>query len=285
MSIFSYGFMQVALVVGILLAIIIPMLGVVIVMRHLSMMGDSLSHVTLAGVAAGLLLNVNPVLGAVIAAILGAFSIEAIRRKIPKYSEVAIAIVTAGGVGLAGVLSGFVKNAANFNSFLFGSIVAISNTEFIAVIIVAVVILVLFLVFWREFELMAFDEQLARLSGVPMSAMNFTLTMMIAVAVAIAARAVGALIVSAIMVVPVVSAMQLNKGYKLTVLFSILYAEAAMLIALVSAFYLNLKPGGTIVLVAIALLLLTFFVKWIKKKIHALIYKEPKTLPSPCKHE
>lgn len=285
MAIFSYEFMQVAFVVGLLLAVIIPMLGVVIVMRHLSMMGDSLSHVTLAGVAAGLLMGWNPVLGAVVAAIIGAFSIEAIRRKIPKYSEVAIAIVTAGGVGLAGVLSGFVKNAANFNSFLFGSIVAISDFEFYSVIVVAIIILALFIVFWREFELMSFDEQLARLSGVPMSAMNFILTMMIAVAVAIAARAVGALIVSAIMVIPVVNAMQLSRGYRQTVLFSIMFAVIATIIALFMAFYLNLKPGGTIVLVSIGVLLVTFLVKWLYKKVQRAIAREKAQDPSPCEHK
>ncbi|MDO5043887.1 MAG: metal ABC transporter permease, partial [Coriobacteriia bacterium] len=214
MEIFSYQFMRMAFVVGILLAIIIPMLGMNVVLRHLSMMGDALSHFSLAGVAAGLIAGLNPILGALIAAIIGALSIQFIREKLPHNADVAIAIVSSTGIGIAGILSGFVKNATDFNSFLFGSIVAISEAEFRGVIILALVIFVVFALFWREFELMAFDEKLARLSGVPVNFMNFLLTIIIALAIAIASRAVGALIVSGIMVVPVICGLLLGKGYR-----------------------------------------------------------------------
>ena len=125
MSIFEYPFMQRAFLVGVLLALIIPCVGIVIVLKRLSMIGDALSHTSLAGVAAGLLFNINPVLGATAACVAAAFGIEAIRKKLPRYAEMSIAIILSAGVGLAGVLSGFVRSAASFNSFLFGSIVAI----------------------------------------------------------------------------------------------------------------------------------------------------------------
>lgn len=266
---FSYEFMQTAFVVGLLLAVIIPLLGVVIVLRHLSMIGDSLSHVSLAGVAAGFLFGINPVAGAICASVAGALSIEVIRRQIPRYSEVAIAIVTSGGVGLAGVLSGFSKNAANFNSFLFGSIVAISDEEFVAVIALSILMVVLFFLFWREFKLMAFDEHLALLAGVPLSFLNTLLTLMTAVAVALAARAVGALIVSALMVIPVVSALLVAQSYKTTVLLSIAYSVVSMITALILAFYAGLKPGGTIVLVSIGLLVITLCTKKVLQAIRA----------------
>ena len=125
MRIFEYLFMQRAFVVGILLAAVVPCVGMVVVCKRLSMIGDALSHTSLAGVAAGLLLGVNPVAGAAAACVAASFGIEAIRRKLPRYSEMSISIIMSAGIGLAGVLSGFVKNSANFNSFLFGSIVAI----------------------------------------------------------------------------------------------------------------------------------------------------------------
>ena len=262
LDIFSYEFMQTAFIVGILIAIIIPMIGVVVVLRHLSMMGDSLSHVSLAGVAAGLIGGINPVLGAVLAAIAGALCIEVIRKKIPDFSEVSIAIVSATGVGLAGVLSGFVNKSADFNAFLFGSIVAISDQEFYAVIGLAVVIILVFALFWREFELLAFDEKLARLSGVPVSLINFILTILIALAVAISSRAVGALIVSGIMVVPVVNGILVAKGYKQTVIFSVIFALTSTVIALYASFYFNLKPGGTIILISVAILLISYIVTY-----------------------
>ena len=118
MSIFEYGFMQRAFLVGILLAVITPLIGMTVVLKRMSMVGDALAHASLAGVAIGMLFGINPVAGAGGICVVAALAIEAIRRRLPRYSENAIAIVMSAGIGLAGVLSGFVKNSANFNSFL-----------------------------------------------------------------------------------------------------------------------------------------------------------------------
>ena len=217
MRIFEYLFMQRAFVVGILLAAVVPCVGMVVVCKRLSMIGDALSHTSLAGVAAGLLLGVNPVAGAAAACVAASFGIEAIRRKLPRYSEMSISIIMSAGIGLAGVLSGFVKNSANFNSFLFGSIVAISDAEMISVIVVSVVVLALFLLLYKELFYISLDERSARLAGVPVGVVNFIFTIMIAVTVSVAARTVGALMVSSMMVVPVACAMQLGKNFKQTV--------------------------------------------------------------------
>ena len=117
LEIFQYDFMQKAFITGILIAIITPCIGVVVVLKRLSMIGDSLSHNSLAGVAAGLAFGFNPILGAVVFSIAAAFGIERVRKSFPRYSEIAIAVITSTGVGLAGILSGFVKNSANFKSF------------------------------------------------------------------------------------------------------------------------------------------------------------------------
>ena len=143
MSILQYGFMQRAFLVGILLAVITPCIGITIVLKRMSMIGDALSHSSLAGVVLGLILGVNPVAGA-------ALGIEAIRKKIPRYSEVAISIVMSAGIGLAGVLSGFVENGASLNSFLFGSIVSISEGELALVVVISVLVLAAVLFFYRE---------------------------------------------------------------------------------------------------------------------------------------
>ena len=258
MRIFEYLFMQRAFVVGILLAAVVPCVGMVVVCKRLSMIGDALSHTSLAGVAAGLLLGVNPVAGACVAA---SFGIEAIRRKLPRYSEMSISIIMSAGIGLAGVLSGFVKNSANFNSFLFGSIVAISDAEMISVIVVSVVVLALFLLLYKELFYISLDERSARLAGVPVGVVNFIFTIMIAVTVSVAARTVGALMVSSMMVVPVACAMQLGKNFKQTVWYAVGLNVLFMIIGLFAAFYLGLKPGGTIVLVGVAALLIIFIGK------------------------
>ena len=259
MRIFEYLFMQRAFVVGILLAAVVPCVGMVVVCKRLSMIGDALSHTSLAGVAAGLLLGVNPVAGAAAACVAASFGIEAIRRKLPRYSE--ISIIMSAGIGLAGVLSGFVKNSANFNSFLFGSIVAISDAEMISVIVVSVVVLALFLLLYKELFYISLEERSARLAGVPVGVVNFIFTIMIAVTVSVAARTVGALMVSSMMVVPVACAMQLGKNFKQTVWYAVGLNVLFMIIGLFAAFYLGLKPGGTIVLVGVAALLIIFIGK------------------------
>lgn len=109
MSILEYSFMQRAFLAGILLALITPCIGMTIVLKRMSMIGDALSHSSLAGVAAGLIFGINPVLSAAVVCVAAALGIERIRKKLPRYSEMAIAIVMSGGIGLAGVLSGFVK--------------------------------------------------------------------------------------------------------------------------------------------------------------------------------
>lgn len=258
---FQYDFMRKAFIVGILLAIIIPCIGLVVVLRRLSMTGDALSHMSLAGVALGLIIGINPVLGATVACVAAAFGIEFIRKKFKKYSEMAIAIVMSAGVGLAGVLSGFVSNTSNFNSFLFGSIVAITNFELILVIIISIIVMVTFVLLYKELMYMAFDENSAKMAGVPVKTINNIFTILTALTVSIASRTVGALIISSLMVIPTACAMQFGKSYKQTLLYSIIFAVLFTIIGLTISYYYGLKPGGTIVLAGVIFLILTLAIK------------------------
>lgn len=256
MEILQYDFMRRAFLVGLMLAVIVPCIGVVVVLRRLSMLGDALSHTSLAGVAAGLVLGINPIAGAVILCVISALGIEVIRKKLPRYAEMAIAITMSAGVGLAGVLSGFVKSAANFNSFLFGSIVAISDFEMLLVAGISLAVLLAFLLLYKELFFIAMDERAARLAGVPVRSINFVFTILTAITVSVAARTVGALIVSSLMVLPAACAMQLAKSYKQTVIFSVLFGVAFVLGGLFISYYAGLKPGGTIVLLGVSALIL-----------------------------
>lgn len=261
MTLFQYDFMRKAFIVGILLAIIIPCIGLIVVLRRLSMTGDALSHMSLAGVAVGLIIGINPVLGASIACIIAAFGIEFIRKRFKKYSELAIAIIMSAGVGLAGVLSGFVGNSANFNSFLFGSIVAITNFELAMVVIISAVVISVFLLLYKELMYMAFDETSAKMAGVPVKRINIIFTILTALTVSIASRTVGALIISSLMVIPTACGMQYGKSYKQTLIYSIIFALAFTVIGLTVSYYQGLKPGGTIVLTGVIFLIITLAVK------------------------
>ncbi|SHN70032.1 metal ABC transporter permease [Desulfitobacterium chlororespirans] len=262
-AILEYDFMRRAFIVGILLAVIIPCIGIIVVLKRLSMIGDALSHTSLAGVAAGLIMGINPILGAVTACIAAALGIEFIRKKIPKFSEMSIAIVMSAGIGLAGVLSGHVKNAANFNSFLFGSIVSISDFEMILVAGISCIVMLAFILLYKELFYIALDERAARLAGIPVGVINFIFTILTAVTVSVAARTVGALIVSSMMVVPVACAMQVGKSYRQTVIYGVIFAVAFTVTGLFLSYYLKLKPGGTIVLIGVLCLVVMLLIKQI----------------------
>lgn len=265
MEIFAYDFMRKAFLAGILLAVIIPCIGVTVVLKRLSMIGDALSHASLAGVAAGLLMGFNPVAGAAVTSILAALGIEAIRKKMPKYAELSVAITMSAGVGLAGLLSGFVSGSGSFNSFLFGSIVSIDDFEMALIIVTSLVVIAVFLLLYKELFFVAFDERSARLAGVKVGIINTVFTILTAITVSVSARTVGALVVSSLMVIPVTCAMHVAKSYRGTLMCGILFALAFTIVGLFLAFYLGLRPGATIVLVGCIVLIVLLILGGIKK--------------------
>ena len=253
---FEYEFMRRAFLVGLLLATIIPCIGTIIVLKRLSMMGDALSHTSLAGVAAGLLIGANPIVGAIIVTLVAGFGIDFIRKKFPRYSEISIAITMS-----AGVLSGFTDSSTGFSSFLFGSIVAITDFELYLVVILSILVMLTFILLYKELRYIAFDEEGARLIGIPVKTVNFIFTILTALTISIASRTVGTLIVSSIMVIPVACAMKLTSSYRMTIILSILFALVFTSIGLSLSFYVGLKPGGTIVLSGVLTLILLMIFK------------------------
>ena len=266
LSLFEYDFMRRAFLIGTLLAVIIPCIGITIVLKRLSMMGESLAHSSLAGVTLGMILGYNPTLCATIYCVLAALGIEFLRKRFPQYSEMSIAIILSAGIGLTALLSSFVSSQASFQSFLFGSIVAISDFEMGLVVGISALVLLAFILLYKELFYVALDESAAKLAGVPVGRVNFLFTILTAVTVSVAARSVGALIVSSLLVIPVATAMQLGKGYFKTVLYTIGFSVLAMNIGLVVSFYTSTKPGGAIVLLEIAFLLLVLCLTSIWKR-------------------
>ncbi|CAK7019747.1 MAG: High-affinity zinc uptake system membrane protein ZnuB [Paraeggerthella hongkongensis] len=266
---FEYLFMQRAFVAGLILGIAVPCVGVVVVLKRLSMMGDALSHTALAGVAGGLIAGINPVLGATIACLGAAGAIEVIRRRFEGHAELAIAIVMSCGIGLAGVLSGFVPNAASFSSFLFGSIVTVNDDDLLAVAAVGATVLLLCALMRKELFLVTLDERAARLAGVRTKTVNAAFILITALCVSVAARTVGALIVSSMMVVPVACALQIARSWKQIVILSCGIGVTITAIGLTVSYELGLKPGGTIVLIGIGALALVLVAKHLRMRLRS----------------
>ena len=252
---FQYAFMQRAFIAGAVLGVAVPLVGVIMVLKRLSMIGDTLSHASLAGVAGGLIAGINPVAGATVACLAAACFIEGIRNRLESRGDLAIAIVMATGVGLAGVLSGFVPNSSTFSSFLFGSIVTVSDTELATIVVIGLGIIAYCALFSRELFWVALDERAARIAGVRTRLVNVSFIFICALVISIAARTVGALIVSSMMTVPVACALSVSRSWRQTCAVSSAVGLASVIVGLTVSYIWGLKPGGTIVLIQVAMLI------------------------------
>lgn len=256
LEIFQYEFMQKAILVLVIIAAVAPCMGMPIVMKRLSAIGDATSHSALAGVTLGLLFGINPILGAVIFALLAVLGIEFLRKAFREFSEIATVIVMSAGIGLTAVMSGFITDtASNLNSFLFGSIVAVSDFEMYLTIGLAVAVIIMSVIFHKEIFSIIFDEETATISGLPVKRINLLLMILTAVTVAIASRVVGALMISSLLVIPVATALTLKKSYKKTLILSIAFSEVFSIAGFMISYFLELRPGGTIVLLGVIVLL------------------------------
>lgn len=257
LDMFSYAFMQRAFIVAIVIAFIAPCIGVSIVLKRLSAIGDATSHSALAGIALGLVIGINPILGGLLFSILAVLSIEFFRKAFSKFSEIAAVIVMSTGIGLTAIISGFITSgSSNLNGFLFGSIVAISNFEMCLTIVLGAIVVIVFTLLRHELFFVTFDEEAARLAGVKTKLVNTTLMILTAITVSVASRVVGALMISSLMVIPVACAMMIGKSYRLTVIWSIIFAQAFSIFGLIISYLADLRPGGTIVLLGVVTLII-----------------------------
>ena len=266
----QYEFLQNAFLAGILVGIIAPLLGVFIVVRKLSLIADALSHVTLTGIAFSLLLSkevptlatMNPMYMGMAFSVTGSLFIERLRSVYKHYQELAIPIILSGGVGLGAI---FISLANGFTTdlfgYLFGSVSAVSRMDLWLVLFISIVVITIVVLLYKELFLLSFDEEHAKTSGIPAKAIHFVFIVLVALVIAISMRIVGVLLVSSLMTLPVAAALKVAKGFKQTIFISILFGEIAVIGGLFTSYYLNLAPGGTIVVLAILILLMTILIK------------------------
>lgn len=272
-AILNYEFLQNAFLSGLIIGAIAPLLGVFIVVRRMSLIADALSHVTLAGIAGSLYLSqtfsalalLNPIYLGIVASVGGSILIERLRRLYKHYEELAIPIIMSAGIGLSAILislaSGF---STDLMSYLFGSVSAVSRQDLAVVIIIAFVVILFLLLFFKEMFVLSFDEEFAKATGLPAKWIHLLFMIVVALVIAASMRIVGILLVSSLITLPVATAMRISKGFKETIFFSIIFGETAVIIGLVGAFYLNLAPGGTIVVTSIIILFAVVSIKkWV----------------------
>ena len=261
----EFAFMRRSLAIGIMLAVIIPMIGIIMINRKTSMIGDALSHSSLAGIGLGLIFGINPLWTSLIICIIASFAIESLRKKFPKYGDMATAIVMSTGIAIASILSDFTPGGTSFESFMFGSITTVSSEDVYIVLFVFLIVAISSLYLYYGLLYTSINPVLARLAGVNTRAINAFFTLLTAVTVAISAKTVGALMITSLMTIPVASAMVFAKSYKKMYINSIILSVIFMILGISASYYLGIKPGGAIVIIAVISFLIISLINYLKK--------------------
>lgn len=252
---FQYSFMQNAFMISILIGILCPCIGIFLVLRRYSMIGDTLSHASLAGISMGLLVDMNPILGAFLFSSVCGIFIELWRKHFKKYAELLLVIVMSLSVGIAITIISSGKLNVNANSFLFGSILTVSSDDLITVLALSIVTIITLIIFYNKLVLITFDEDCAKIIGVKVRIINYIFSLLVAAAIAVSIRIVGVLVLSSMIALPVASAMQLKKGFKTTLIFSVVFSLVVIITSLIISFYVSAAPGGIIALMSVIMLL------------------------------
>lgn len=251
----SFDFMRHALLAAAFVGIAAPLVGIFLVQRRLSLIGDGLGHVALAGVAVGVLTDQAPILTAMIAALLAGVSIELIRMRGRTSGDIALAIMFYGGIAGGVVIINKVDGSqtSNLTGYLFGAITTTSRSDLVVFGVLSASIIVLTTVLRQRFFAVAGDEEYARASGMPVLALNLLLAALTAVTVVVSMRVVGLLLISALMIVPNAAGQQVARSFRTAILWAVAFGFASAVGGVVVSFYADTSSGGTIVLCAIGI--------------------------------
>ncbi len=262
LDIFQYSFIIRGFEAGIIIALIAPLIGIFLVLRRYSLIADTLSHVSLAGVAIGLLLKINPLITAIIAAVISSIAIERLRISKKIFGESALSIFLSGSLALAIILISLAHGfSVDLFNYLFGSITTVKQTDVYIIGVLGIIVFISIVALYKELLFITVDEEAAKVSGIPTRFINLALIILAALTVALAIPIVGVLLIAALIVIPVVTALQFKKSFKQTILIAEVISVFSVITGIIASYYLNLSSGGTIVLLTIGILGLTLLIR------------------------
>ena len=263
-AILQFSFLRQALLTGIIMGLIAPIIGSFVVIRRLSFIADTLSHFSLAGLSIGLfLINSigltfigDPIYLAMIFSVIGALAIEVIRGYYQNYKEVSMPIVMSLGVALS-IL--FISLSGGYNdsifNYLFGNILAVSKEYIFVLAVVAIITIILLIIFYRQMIVISFDETYAKLIGIRVNAFQVGFTLVLAIIVSLSLATVGVLLVSSLIVIPVAAAIKVGKSFKNTMFIAVIISEFSVLAGLWISYELSIPSSAMIVLFNIVVLI------------------------------
>jgi zinc transport system permease protein len=261
-EILTYEFMQRALIGGLLIGISTALIGVFLVLKRLSLLGDSFAHASFGGIALGFVLNINPILTAIAFVTVASLGIDKLINKAKLYGESAIALILSFGMAFALVLIGATnKLDTNIFSYLFGSILTINNTDLIISGVVLFLILAFYKLNYKKILYSTFNNDVARVRHKQIELIDKIFIVLSAITIVIATRAVGILLISALIVIPSLIALNLSKSFKQTLVFASISSVIGIYLGIFTAYFFDLPAGGTIVLSLLTLFLISLILK------------------------
>lgn len=252
---FEYTFMQNAFIVALLISLVCPLIGMFLVLRRYSMIGDALSHASLAGVAVGLLLDVNPILSAFFLTSFFGVLIEMLRNQFRRYAELILVIVLSLSVGIAITIISAGLVHTHVESFLFGSILTVSQRDVYSVLLLSVISIVAVIWLYPQLVFLTFDEEGAKIAGVKSRAINYVFSILVAATISVSIRIVGILVISSLIALPVATALQLQTGFRRTLMYAVLFSFIDILAGLFVSYGIDAAPGGVTAIVSVVMLL------------------------------
>jgi zinc transport system permease protein len=246
--------MQNAFVVSLFISLLCPCIGIFLVLRRYSMIGDTLAHSSLAGIAGGLLINTSPIIGAFVFTSLCGGLIEFLRVYFKKYTDLILTIVLSLSVGTAITIMSSGAIHADVNAFMFGSVLTVTESDLITVICLSVVSVAALIALYNQLVFIAFDEEAAKIAGVKVKAINYIFSVLVAATISVSIRIVGVLVLSSMIALPVAAALQLKKGFRTTLISSIVFSVVDIISGLVVSYYANCAPGGMTALISVFVL-------------------------------
>lgn len=251
LNLFQYQFFVRALIGGALAAVVSAWVGLFLILRKESMLVDGVAHTAFGGVALGLLLGIDPMIGALAISIVAVFGITYMRRKGLAQSDSAIAVMMAMGFSLGIII---IYMAEGFNTdlfnYLFGSILAIDQSDVLVLVALALIIIGFMVFFYKEMLAVTFDEDGARLQGIPVNGLTMAFNLLVALTIALSIKVIGIILVVALMVLPGLTALQLKRSFKTTLLASTIFGTLASVLGIMLSALFDLPAGGIIVFTA-----------------------------------
>lgn len=261
MEMFQYDFIQRAFLAGAAISIITPILGLLLILRKQSLLADTLAHISLSGVALGLLFQVNPTYTTLFVVVIASIIIEYLRMVYRDFSEISVALMTATGMAVALVLVSLNSNQINFSieQYLFGSIILITKEEVYLLVILAVMMLILYIVFRRPLYVLTFDEATAKTAGLPVRLISIIFSVITGVAISIMMPIVGTLLVSALIVIPSATAIKISNSFAKTIVMGIIINLIGIFLGLTMSYQIDTPPGASITLCFVVIFMLVSF--------------------------